>query len=135
MVLVDDPTLEVTTGPWTRRTGQTGAFVRTLTTSSAHRASLLLRNLHARQVAVLVKECSSCGVLSISYRGHTFTADTSGSGFVYWYIPATASVTVSDLGLKVTTSGKPVQIDAVLAPQVGTIPTGPPSLAMHPLRA
>jgi photosystem II stability/assembly factor-like uncharacterized protein len=134
MIPVDDKTLVVKSGTWQRRTGQAGAFNGTLTIASAHNATLTLANLHARQVGIMVKRCSNCGTLLITFAGgQTFQADTSGSGFQIFTIPTTSTVKQGTLTLKVGSAGHPVQIDGVAAPQTGSITLSAPSGRIRPL--
>ncbi|HEY7281104.1 MAG TPA: hypothetical protein VID47_05855 [Actinomycetota bacterium] len=123
MVPVDDRAMAVGAGSWTRKSAQAGAFLGTLSTTSAHNATLKLNGVHARQLGVLVKRCSTCGTFSMTFAGHTVTANTKGSGFVVVTIPAFPSVKTGNLVVKVTSTGKPVQIDGVAAPQTGAVTT------------
>jgi hypothetical protein len=124
MIPIDDKTLAVAAGSWSRKTGQSGTFLRTLSTTSAKNASLKLTSLHAKQVGVMVKKCSTCGTFNITFNGQTFSANTAGSGFIVFTIPTTSTVKTSNLVIKVTSSGKLVQIDGVAAPQTGAITFG-----------
>ena len=122
MLPVDDKTAAGT--GWSRKTGQAGAYLGTLSVSSTKNRTLTLNNLHARQVGVMVKKCSNCGTFTITFNGQTFSADTAGSGFTVFTIPATSTVKISNLVIKVFSSGKPVQIDGIAAPQTGAITLG-----------
>ncbi len=133
MIPVDDKTMKVGSGSWTRKSGQAGAFLGTLSTTSAHNATLKLNGVHVRQLGVLVKRCSACGAFSITFAGKTFTANTAGSGFVVFTIPTSPSVKTGNLVVKVTSTGKQVQIDGVAAPQTGAI-TFAKAAAMHRVR-
>jgi len=128
MIPVDDKTMTVGAGTWTRKTGQSGAFLGTLSVASAKNSSLTLSSLHAKQVGILAKRCSTCGKFTITFGGQTVIADTSGSGFVVFTMPTFSTVKISNLVVKVSSSGKPVQIDGVAAPQTGAITFGPTAI-------
>jgi hypothetical protein len=133
MVPVDDKTATASTG-WSRKTGQAGAFKGTLSVSSTKNKTLTLTGVHAKQIGVMVKECSNCGTLLITFGGQSFSANTAGSGFAVWSIPATSTVRTSNLVLKVFSSGKPVQIDGIMAPQTGGITFGAPTIPARTVR-
>jgi hypothetical protein len=130
MIPVDDKPMTASTG-WQRKTGQAGAFLGTLSVASQANKTLSLNSVHARQIGILTKRCSNCGTFTITFNGQTFSANSAGSGFVIFTIPATSTVKTSKLVLKVISSGKPVQIDGVAAPQTGAITFGPPAVPMH----
>ena len=131
MIPVDDKTLAASTG-WQRKTGQAGAFLATLSVASQVNKTLTLNNLHVKHLGILVKRCSNCGTFTMTFAGQTFQANTAGSGFVVFTVPSPyPTVKTGKLIIKVISSGKPVQIDGVAAPQTGAITLGPPAAPMH----
>jgi hypothetical protein len=130
MLPVDDRTAAASTG-WTRKSGQSGAYLGTLSVSSTKNKTLTLHSVHARQIGILVKKCGNCGTFLITFAGQTFSANTAGSGFVVFTTPLKGTVHTSNVVIKVFSSGKPIQIDGVAAPQTGAITLGAKSRGMH----
>jgi hypothetical protein len=122
MIPVDDKTMAAS-GSWTRKSGQAGAWLGTLSVATAHGASLKLLNVHTRQVGIMVKTCPGCGEVQILFGSQSlgFADLNRTTGFTIFVGPVFSSVRTGSVTFKVSSSGKKVQIDGLAAPQTGKI--------------
>jgi photosystem II stability/assembly factor-like uncharacterized protein len=115
---VDDATLTASPG-WTRQTGQSGAYKGTISRSTQQNATLTLAGVQAKQVGILATTCPTCGSVRVTFGGTTFgtvslVSSTTKTKQLITF-PAFSSVKTSDAVIKITTSGKTVQIDGLAA--------------------
>jgi hypothetical protein len=113
---VDNPSL--TGSGWTRKTGQTGYYRKTFSTTTTKGRVLTLANVRASRVSVWVTTCSTCGSVEVRYGGKLVYSGSLYSRSTrkmvlkeknFGAIQALGNVTI-----KVTSAnGKVVTVDAV----------------------
>jgi hypothetical protein len=113
-VPVDDRSLTASSA-WSRATG-TAYFLHTITTTSHQGAQLARTGVHAHHLALVVTTCLGCGSIAV-YAGGTklgswslAASSTHNEVTIAVSSSALSGVTIS---VKVTTTGKPVKIDAL----------------------
>ena len=116
-VPVDDKTLTASSG-WTRKSNVSGDYLKTISVSTTHNATLKLTGVKAMQIAFLATVCPGCGKVSVSFGSSvigTASLASSTTKHVVFFASAFASTKTGTVTIKVTTSGKKVQIDALIA--------------------
>jgi hypothetical protein len=112
---LDDAALRASAG-WTRGTG-TQHLDGTISSTTRNGATLTRANVQAKQVTLLATRCASCGTVEV-FIGSTrigrvdLTASTTRRQQVI-ALPVAPSVRSGTLTIRVTSSGKRVEIDAV----------------------
>ncbi|HEV2891762.1 MAG TPA: hypothetical protein VGX28_15430 [Frankiaceae bacterium] len=112
---LDDRSLSVSSG-WSRGS-MTGYYASTYTASSRLGATMTLGNVSAKRLAVVATRCYGCGSVAV-YIGTSYvgTVNLSASTTQHSYVavlPAFASVRTGTVTLRVTTSGRAVQVDGL----------------------
>lgn len=112
---VDDR--DLTAAGFTRRTG-TGNLADTYSEATARNATLAREGVTARRIGVLVQRCHGCGTLQVRHAGQLL-------GTIQLEAPATqrrvrisytlAQVRTGPVTLTVTSNGKPVRVDGIIA--------------------
>jgi hypothetical protein len=115
-VPVDDPSLAVTSGSWTRLTGQTGTYRTTISRSNAVGDMLATGSVTAQRIAVLVTKASGYGTIQIRWNG-TLKATVSLNNAStlkkqYIVLTAFASPQTGNLTIRHSAGGR-VDIDGV----------------------
>jgi len=113
---VDDRTLAVTSGTWTRRLAA-GYYNRTYSSGANAGATLVLRGVEARRLALLATRCPTCGTVQVFWNGKlleqaTLTAPTRQKRQLI-LLGSFASVQTGTVRVRVSSTGRPVQIDAL----------------------
>jgi hypothetical protein len=115
VVPLDDRNLLVS-GGWSRLTGS-GFFLNTFTKSSTRGAAISRTGVHAKSAMVMVEKCPTCGSIKIYWNGslkHTYSLYAGGvRKKVYLSAVSFSSVRTGTLKIVVSSSGKPVIIDAL----------------------
>jgi hypothetical protein len=110
---VDDRSLTRSRG-W-KKTSSSTAYQRTLSTVSKKGATLTLKNVHARRLAVLVRECPTCGSFTLSLNGRklgTYSTKSSRTRNRVLILAPRRSLAVGTVVIT-TTSKKTVAIDGL----------------------
>ena len=115
VVALDDRSLSASSG-WSRLTGS-GFFNNTYTKTTSLGKSLTRTGIHAKSAKIMVETCPTCGSIKIYWNGslkHTYSLH-AGSTHKKVYLTAVSFSTVHTGTLKivVSSSGKPVVIDAL----------------------
>jgi hypothetical protein len=115
VVPLDDRNLLVTRG-WSRLTGS-GFFLGTFSRATASGAAISRTGVHAKGIQVMVEKCPTCGSIKIYWNGslkHTYSLHASSvRKKVYLRAVSFSSVHTGTLKIVVSSSGKPVIIDAL----------------------
>jgi hypothetical protein len=116
-VPVDDPSLAVGAGSWTRHTGAAHNFKKTYSEATAKNATLTLAGVHAKRLALLVQTCPTCGSVTVLFNGNAIGSfnltSASLTRKVLLTLPAFSSVKTGTVAIKVTSTGKKVDIDGL----------------------
>jgi len=115
VVPLDDRSLKASAG-WARRTGS-GFYLGTLTRTSQTGKSLTRTGIRAKSAQLMVEKCPTCGSIKIYWNGilkHTYSLHSSSvHKMVYLRAVSFSSVHAGTLKIVVSSSGKPVIIDAL----------------------
>jgi hypothetical protein len=115
VVPLDDRRLGASAG-WVRRTG-TGFYLGTFTRTKQFGKSLTRTGIHARSAQLMVEKCPTCGSIKIYWNGalkHTYSLHSAAvHKMVYLSAVSFSSVHTGTLKIVVSSSGKPVIIDAL----------------------
>jgi hypothetical protein len=115
VVPLDDRKLSASAG-WGRGTGS-GFFLGTFTRTKQLGRSLTRKNIHAKSAQLMVEKCPTCGSIKIYWNGslrHSYSLHSSSvHKMVYLRAVSFASVHTGTLKIVVSSSGKPVIIDAL----------------------
>ena len=119
---VDDKAMPVGSGTWSRKTGLSGPYARTLSTSTQHNATLKLNNVKARRVGIAYRTCTGCGQVEVLFGSTnlgfvdlTPSASCPTNVICFAFANAFPTVKTGNVTFRVRTTGKKVQIDALLA--------------------
>jgi hypothetical protein len=114
-VPLDDRNLVVSSG-WSRRTGS-GFYLNTFSRATGLGRSITRTGIHAKSAMVMVEKCPTCGSIKIYWNGslkHTYSLHASSTRKkVYLSAVSFSSVHTGTLRIVVSSSGKPVIIDAL----------------------
>ncbi|HEY3209177.1 MAG TPA: hypothetical protein VGL18_05215 [Actinomycetota bacterium] len=115
VVPLDDRALSASSG-WSRLNGS-GFFNNTYTKTTLSGKSLTKTGIHAKRAQIMVETCPTCGSIKIYWNGslkHTYSLH-AGSTHKKVYLAAVSfsSVHTGTLKIVVSSSGKPVIIDAL----------------------
>jgi len=113
---VDDRTLTLASGPWARRLAA-GYYNGTYSSSAKAGAALVLRNIEARRLTLLATRCPACGAVQVFWNGRllkavTLTAPTLQKRQLV-ALGSFSAVQNGTIRVRVSSSGRPVQIDAL----------------------
>jgi GH25 family lysozyme M1 (1,4-beta-N-acetylmuramidase) len=113
---VDDRTLAAASGTWLRRSAD-GYYRRTYSTAAREGAALVLRGVQGRRLALLATRCPTCGTVQIFWNGTllkqvSLAAPTPEKKRLLALGPF-ASLREGTVRMRVSSSGRPVQIDGL----------------------
>jgi hypothetical protein len=113
---VDDRTLAAASGTWLRRSAD-GYYRRTYSTAAREGAALVLRGVQGRRLALLATRCPTCGTVQIFWDGTllkqvSLAAPTPEKKRLLALGPF-ASLREGTVRMRVSSSGRPVQIDGL----------------------
>jgi hypothetical protein len=115
VIPLDDRSLSASSG-WSRLTGG-GFFKGTFTRTTSFGKSLTRTGIHAKKIEVMVETCPTCGNIKIYWNGslkHTYSLHAgSVHKMVYLIAASFSSIRAGTLKIVVSSSGKPVIIDAL----------------------
>jgi hypothetical protein len=115
VVPLDDRSL-TKSSRWSRLTGS-GFFLNTYSRATGSGQALTRTGVHAKRAQVMVEKCPTCGSIKIYWNGslrHTYSLHAGSTRKkVYLSAVSFSSVRVGTLKIVVSSSGKPVIIDAV----------------------
>jgi hypothetical protein len=115
---VDDATLAVDSGAWTRTTGgQAGYYRGTSSTSSTNGATLSLAGVQAKRISLVATTCSTCGTVQV-FQGGTLLKKVRLTSRVekteqVISVANFSTVQTGTVTIKVASSGKQVIIDGL----------------------
>jgi hypothetical protein len=122
-------------GTWTRK-NVAAAYFGTMSNSTQHGAALRLANVHARRIGIVYRTCTGCGRIAVWFGptplGSINLAPTSACPITvgcFSLFKAFSSVKTGTVKFVVSTSGKKVQVDGLIAnlkpwPTFGIAPPG-----------
>jgi hypothetical protein len=92
-----------------------GYYLNTFLLTKTHNDSLTKANVHAREIAVVAEVCPKCGSISLAFGGttKTFNLQAATTKREVLFVMDTGSVHSGTATIKVTSTGKPVQIDGL----------------------
>jgi hypothetical protein len=109
------------TGTWTRKS-VASAYVKTLSTSTQHGAVLKVAGVHARRVGIVYRTCTGCGRVSVKFGSTVLgTVDLAptpacpATAGCFRLFTAFTSVRTGTVAFTVSTTGKKVQVDGLIA--------------------
>ena len=112
---LDDRALAAS-GPW-RRASVSDAYLDTVSTSRANGATLVRSGVRARRVSVIATRCPGCGTVSVYWNGSLLRTVRLGANVrrtrQVVRLAAYNHVKRGRLLIRVTSAGKPVQIDGL----------------------
>jgi GH25 family lysozyme M1 (1,4-beta-N-acetylmuramidase) len=113
---VDDRTLAAASGTWLRRFAD-GYYRRTYSSSATSGATLVLHGIETRRLALLATRCPTCGTVRVFWNGTllkqvSLTAQTLAKRQLV-ALGSFPSVQTGTVRIRVSSSGRPVQIDGL----------------------
>jgi hypothetical protein len=115
-VPLDDRSLNVASGTWTRSTG-TGYFRNTFTSSTTKGSTLSRSGVQAKGLTLLATTCPTCGSVNVLWNGTSLgvfpLTSTVTTKQVLVPLGAFATRETGTIVIRVTTSGKKVEIDGL----------------------
>jgi len=106
-------------GSWTRKSAR-GFYFGTYSLATKKGATLTRSGARAKQVAILAETCPTCGSISLTWSGAgigSVNLHSSRRHVMFFYVKF-ASMRTGTFAVKVSSSGKPVQVDGVAFSQV-----------------